>query len=59
LLCNTALPTTIKVNPDQGCERLPQELLWREPQFFKSLEAAKKYVDEAKQKKRKGSLSLK
>ena len=54
LLCNVALPKGFKDKDklkDRDCDRLPQELLEREPQVFKSLEAAKKYVDEVRQKK--------
>jgi Caspase domain/Pentapeptide repeats (8 copies) len=47
LLCNVALPQTLKalVNPNRDCDRLPQVLLKRYPDKFKTLESAKAYVD--------------
>ena len=54
LLCNVALPEGFKDKDklkDRDCDRLPQELLKREPQVFQSLEKAKKYVDEERQPK--------
>jgi uncharacterized protein YjbI with pentapeptide repeats len=51
LLCNVALPKEITVNPNRDCDRLPQELLKRYPEQFPSLEEAKMYVDEHRQKK--------
>ena len=54
LLCNVALPEGFKDKDklkDRDCDRLPQELLKRKPESLQSLEEAKKYVDEAKQKK--------
>ena len=56
LLCNVALSADFKDKDklkDRDCDRLPQKLLERDPQRFSSLEAAKKYVDEARQKKLK------
>ena len=54
LLCNVALPKGFKDKDklkDRDCDRLPQELLKRYPQFFRDIEAAKKDVDEARQVK--------
>ena len=54
LLCNVALPEGFKDKDtlkDRDCDRVPQELLKREPKLFQSLEEAKKYVNEARQKK--------
>ena len=34
---------------DRDCDRVPQELLKREPKYFQELERAKKYVDKAKE----------
>ena len=54
LLCNVALPEGFKDKDklkNRDCDRLPQELLKRRPQRFKSLEEAKRFVDRAKQEK--------
>ena len=51
LLCNVALPKEILVNPNRDCDRLPQELVKRYPNQFPSIEEAKQYVDEHRQKK--------
>ena len=54
LLCNGALPESFQDKDklkNRDCDRLPQKLLEHDPQRFRSLEAAKKYVDEARQKK--------
>jgi len=54
LLCNVALPEGFKDKDkikDRDCDRLPHELLKRDPKPFQSLEEAKKYVNEARQKK--------
>ena len=44
LLCNVVLPKGMQVNPNRDCDRLPQKLVERHD--FKSLDEAKKYVDE-------------
>jgi hypothetical protein len=51
LLCNVALPPGISVNPDRDCDRLPQVLLERYPNGFKTFEAAKDFVNEARRRK--------
>jgi|GEM_PF-2586423 len=54
LLCNVALPEGFKDKDklkDRDCDRLPQELLKRYPLGFESIEDAKNYVDEERQKK--------
>jgi energy-coupling factor transporter ATP-binding protein EcfA2 len=53
LLCNVALPPPLKqsVNPDRDCDRLPQVLLERYSDNFKTLEEAKDYVNEARKRK--------
>ena len=53
-MCNVALPEGFKDKDklkNRDCDRLPQELLKRRPQRFKSLEEAKRFVDRAKQEK--------
>jgi len=54
VLCHVALPEDFKDKDklkDRDCDLMPQEFLKRDPKSFKSLEAAKKYVDEARQRK--------
>jgi len=51
LLCNVALPKEIKINSNRDCDLLSQVLQKRYPEAFGNIEAAKKYVDEARQKK--------
>ena len=50
-LCNVALPKEIQVDPNRDCNRLPQELFKRYPQYFKSLEEARKEVYDYRRKK--------
>ncbi|MBD3887380.1 pentapeptide repeat-containing protein [Phormidium tenue FACHB-886] len=50
LLCNTKLPAELKHLADRDCDRLPQVFLERYPNFFKNLEEAKKYVEEARKR---------
>jgi hypothetical protein len=51
LLCNVALPKSITVNKDRDCDLLPQELLKRFPEIFKTLDNAKQHVNELRKKK--------
>jgi len=51
LLCNVALPKEIKINSNRDCDLLSQVLQKRYPEAFDNIEAAKKYVDKARQKK--------
>ncbi|GEM_PF-1789087 len=51
LLCNVALPEGFTINPNRDCDRLPQELLKRDPKLFKTLKAAEAYVNRLRQLK--------
>ncbi len=53
LLCNVALPQNlqISINPNRDCDRLPQFLRERYQSAFITLERAKAFVDQAREKK--------
>lgn len=51
LLCGVALPKEVSVNPNRDCDRLPEVLLKDARNRFTTLEDAKKYVGEERQKK--------
>ncbi|HEY9628316.1 MAG TPA: pentapeptide repeat-containing protein [Coleofasciculaceae cyanobacterium] len=46
LLCATKLPTEIESLSDRDCDRLPQALLDKYPDDFKTLDEAKQWVEE-------------
>ncbi len=51
LLCNVALPKGIIVNQNRDCDRIPTALFNRYRQQFKTVEAAKAYVNTMRQEK--------
>ncbi len=51
LLCNVALPKTIQINPNRDCDKIPERLHKFYPDSFKTLDAAKAWVNNARQKK--------
>lgn len=50
LLCNVHSPPEISVNRNRDCDRLPQELVKRYPEKFKSLEESKHFVNQKRQR---------
>ncbi|XGW00888.1 MAG: pentapeptide repeat-containing protein (plasmid) [Leptolyngbya sp. BL-A-14] len=51
LLCGSALPEGFTVNPNRDCDRLPQILLERDPEYFKTLKDAQDFVNVWRQQK--------